>query len=639
MNTPTPPPSMTTLARRLAAAGRRRVSGAADGPAGDQSTPGTQGAKGAPATSGAQPVASGAQPVSGTQAATTTPDAPSAQASPAARPLPEPVTAPALDVRALVALSPRLRAVLAPEWQQSTLDPAAWRPSLASADLVLVELAGGEVPGWTAPDLETLVDAAVEASVPVAVWVTSGPVPEAAWLSRATSIGAVTPALVDEATTHTTAPVALWEPAAQPRLSGLDREDATTGRRAPTALTIIDGLDSLPDDTHLRDVIAPALSKLTAAETPVIRVDGHDARVTAPRLLTDRQVASGAWREIAGALADTRVLLDLGDSAPGAPWTSLAAAVAQTPLVGTSGLGRALPASVDELVPRVEDEKDLRSELRARLQQDELVRREGLRLQRAVLADHTAGHRARAVLESVGRTVPTADRSISAVVPTNREHELDNVFANIGRQSHTDTELVLVLHGLETDDQALIARAREAGVERVQIVHADRSLTLGACMNLGVDAAEGRYIAKMDDDNFYGVHYLSDLVDSFSYTDAGIVGKWAHYVWLRSTGAVVMRYFDSEHRYERRIQGGSMLFDGDVARSVRFSDIPRAVDSDILDRSAQEGVRIYSGDRYNFVSIRGTDRLAHTWTVTDSTFMTATGQLLFYGDPREHVSV
>jgi hypothetical protein len=158
-------------------------------------------------------------------------------------------------------------------------------------------------------------------------------------------------------------------------------------------------------------------------------------------------------------------------------------------------------------------------------------------------------------------------------------------------------------------------------------------------MNLGVDASSGRYVAKMDDDNFYGAHYLADLVDAFSYTDAGIIGKWCHYVWLRSSNAVVLRYPESEHRPERRIQGGSMVFDGEVVRRLRFSDIPRAVDSDILDRSIAEGVGIYSADRFNFVSIRSTDRHAHTWTVADATFMTKTGRLQFFGDPRPHVSV
>jgi hypothetical protein len=72
---------------------------------------------------------------------------------------------------------------------------------------------------------------------------------------------------------------------------------------------------------------------------------------------------------------------------------------------------------------------------------------------------------------------------------------------------------------------------------------------------------------------------------------------------------------------------------------MRFSDLPRAVDTDLLDRALADGVRIYSADRFNFVSVRGADRYAHTWTVADSTFLTSTGRLVFYGDPREHVEV
>jgi glycosyltransferase involved in cell wall biosynthesis len=238
-----------------------------------------------------------------------------------------------------------------------------------------------------------------------------------------------------------------------------------------------------------------------------------------------------------------------------------------------------------------------------------------------------------------GLDVPARDTSISAIVPTNRRHEIDNILENLAQQSHTEVELVLVLHGVPHDRAELTARAREHGVGNLTIIEADPSLTLGACLNLGIDAADGAYIAKMDDDNVYGRNYLRDLVRAFDYTDAGIVGKWAHYVWLRSIGAVVLRYVEAEHTYERRVQGGSMLIDGGLARSLRFGDLPRAVDSDILDRAITAGVRIYSSDRFNFVSVRGTDPHAHTWTVADSTFMTSTGRLVFYGDPRPHVEV
>src|SRR3546814_3222400 len=86
-------------------------------------------------------------------------------------------------------------------------------------------------------------------------------------------------------------------------------------------------------------------------------------------------------------------------------------------------------------------------------------------------------------------------------------------------------------------------------------------------MNLGLDVAEGAFVAKMDDDNYYGSHFLTDLLDSVESSGAGIVGKWAHYVWLQSNGAVVLRYPEAENTYVRRIQGGSMLFVGDLVRS------------------------------------------------------------------------
>ncbi len=46
----------------------------------------------------------------------------------------------------------------------------------------------------------------------------------------------------------------------------------------------------------------------------------------------------------------------------------------------------------------------------------------------------------------------------------------------------------------------------------------------------------------MDDDNFYGTHYLTDLVRALDYTGADLVGKWAHLVHLESSGATLLRF-------------------------------------------------------------------------------------------------
>jgi hypothetical protein len=171
------------------------------------------------------------------------------------------------------------------------------------------------------------------------------------------------------------------------------------------------------------------------------------------------------------------------------------------------------------------------------------------------------------------------------------------------------------------------------------VITADSSLPLGSCLNLGLAASGGEFIAKMDDDNFYGRHYLSDLLAVFDYTDAGIAGKWAHYVWLESTDAVVLRFAAAEHTYQRLVQGGSMVFRSDVVHGLRFADLPRGVDTDILDRAKAAGVRTYSADRFNYVSIRGADRHEHTWTIQDSALMNRSGKVVFFGDPRSHVEV
>lgn len=287
--------------------------------------------------------------------------------------------------------------------------------------------------------------------------------------------------------------------------------------------------------------------------------------------------------------------------------------------------------------------------MRAHLWQDELVERVALPAARAVRGGHTFAHRAADLEALVGRprhlreaTGAPFDRSVSAVISTNRAHELDTVADSMARQSLRESgelQVVLVLHGLDVDVAEVEARFRERGIDQLVVVPADSSLTLGACLNLGLDAADGRYVAKVDDDNYYGRHYLTDLVDAFAMSGAQVVGKWCHYTWLRSTGAVVLRFPKDEHRYTRLVQGGSIVMEADALRTLRFSDLPRGVDTDLLDRVQAAGMRTYSADRFGYVSIRGTDRHAHTWTIEDAALMNASGRVAFYGDPREHVDV
>jgi hypothetical protein len=221
-------------------------------------------------------------------------------------------------------------------------------------------------------------------------------------------------------------------------------------------------------------------------------------------------------------------------------------------------------------------------------------------------------------------------------VPTVRPEQVDHVLATIAHQSHPAVELVLVTHGFALDEADLRDRAADAGVPDIKIVPADAELTLGACMNLGVAAATRRLVAKVDDDNFYGTHYLTDLVRALDYSRADVVGKWAHLVHLESSGATLLRFAHAEHRFVEQVQGGTLLMRRTLAERIGFDDLPRRVDTTFLAKVRAAGLTVYAADRFNFVSVRRADTGSHTWPISDKEIMARSSRLLFYGDPISH---
>jgi len=253
-----------------------------------------------------------------------------------------------------------------------------------------------------------------------------------------------------------------------------------------------------------------------------------------------------------------------------------------------------------------------------------------LQAHRRVFDEHLCSHRVDAVLRSVGLAGPRSETPVvSVIVPTRRPERLAHVLATIGTQSHRAIELVLVTHGFTVDPPTL------DGVD-VVVVPAAADLTLGACMNLGVEAATGDLVAKVDDDNFYGTHYLTDLVRALDYSGADVVGKWAHLVHLESSGATLLRFEKAEHRFVEQVQGGTLLMRRTVAERIRFEDLPRRVDTTFLAKVRAAGLTVYAADRFNFVSVRRADTGSHTWPISDKDIMARSSRLLFYGDPTSH---
>lgn len=275
---------------------------------------------------------------------------------------------------------------------------------------------------------------------------------------------------------------------------------------------------------------------------------------------------------------------------------------------------------------------------RALMRSKELNDRSVHLAQRRIWAEHTYAHRAEKVvgLALPQRALPVQPESVSALVSTIRPHQLEHVFKTIGSQLGVDVELVLLTHGFRPGWWRIWRLRRKYGVRRVTLLNAPTTVSLGACLNLCVSAAGGTILTKMDDDDYYGPHYLRDQVNALMYSGADVVGKLAHFMYIAGRNASLLRFDHLEHRFAHMVMGPTIMAKKRVFERHPFQEIGRGEDTAFLRSVTDAGGKIYSSDRYNYYQVRTGS--GHTWTASDDELL-ASGEVQFWGNPAEHVTL
>jgi len=233
-----------------------------------------------------------------------------------------------------------------------------------------------------------------------------------------------------------------------------------------------------------------------------------------------------------------------------------------------------------------------------------------------VMKEHTYRHRANEVLRRIGREdlVNVDEALVSVILVTNRPERLEAAIQNYRRQKHENKELILVLNDDAFDRE--LAEKVIADLPRAQLLQVPQSENLATCMNRALDFARGEYWAKMDDDDFYGAHYLGDSLLPFTYTDAAIVGKWSYLFRFTDDEGLYLRRPSFSHCYSHFVSGATLVVKKSVHDHVRFDEsLSRGADSAFLRAAARIGSLVYSADPFNFVVTRHAEGHGHTWTL------------------------
>ncbi|HZG73846.1 MAG TPA: glycosyltransferase, partial [Chondromyces sp.] len=155
--------------------------------------------------------------------------------------------------------------------------------------------------------------------------------------------------------------------------------------------------------------------------------------------------------------------------------------------------------------------------------------------------------------------------------------------------------------------------------ENVRVYQLHEKATLGDCLNFGIELANHEYIAKFDDDDYYGPAYLSSAMEECKKHQLDILGKSSYYIYFHNEKALIF-VSNEEESYVDSIAGATLVFRKEVWEQVPFEKMNRAEDYFFIKQSKEKGYKIYSANRYHFATIRyNTDK--HTWKISNDELM------------------
>lgn len=205
--------------------------------------------------------------------------------------------------------------------------------------------------------------------------------------------------------------------------------------------------------------------------------------------------------------------------------------------------------------------------------------------------------------------------SITVLTPTNRKSNVKNIINNFLRQNYAEKELIVLL----THDNADLNQWRNIirEFENISVYPLGSKFSLGKSLNFGVSKAQCDFIAKFDDDDYYGHSYLKNSLESLISSNSDIVGKSSYYIYFKSESLLGLRYSSKENKFTSRVAGSTILFKKDIFEKIKFNDKNLGEDVDFCNDALKSGLRIFSSDRNDYIYIRS-NKNNHTWRIDNS---------------------
>lgn len=250
--------------------------------------------------------------------------------------------------------------------------------------------------------------------------------------------------------------------------------------------------------------------------------------------------------------------------------------------------------------------------------------------QRQIFSDNTYTHRLNTILDQLNLIhLKKKHNGVSVICCTHMQYYLNNIFENFSRQTYDKKELIIVLNDPNMNKKFWQKKADK--FNNIKIIQPKNKKSVGYCTNLAVENSKFEYIANFDHDDYYGPEYIKDNLNVFKYTDAGLIGKKTHYVYFEETKRLALKLRNHENRYVINIDGSSLFFKKEIFSKVKFIDNLFADVQFSLD-CWNNGIKVYSCDRFNHTYIRRKSKKYHAYKLNDNEYIRRTCKLIAQTD-------
>ncbi|WP_155992425.1 glycosyltransferase [Fodinicurvata fenggangensis] len=222
------------------------------------------------------------------------------------------------------------------------------------------------------------------------------------------------------------------------------------------------------------------------------------------------------------------------------------------------------------------------------------------------------------LIEKLGGKTNKNSPLVSMIAVTKRPKNINYIINNYRKQLYLNKELIIINNTNTYIDNTFYD-------ESIIIYNIQKEFNIGYCLNYAIRKSKGEYWFKVDDDDYYGKYYISDMVMAYIYSGADAIGKPQYLTYLEDTDIIIGR--NAGQKYRKFLNEGEYLC-GATLSGRKQSNLPEfshrtrnGNDSEWVRNLYNLGYNIYFSDFLNFVVHRAKNKSGHTWKESDQSII------------------